>query len=139
MSTDMSTHEELIRSLLAAIARNAPEDELARFWHPDAEQVEYPSLMRPTGHTRALAEMFEGYRAGLQLIGRQHYDVHTVVDQGAQLAMQLTWTATTAIDAGPLPAGTELVAHVAVFYQFKEGRILRQSSYDCYEPISPAA
>ena len=32
-------------------------------------------------------------------------------------------------------AGTELVAHVAVFYRFQDGKILRQSSYDCYEPI----
>ena len=135
----MSTHEELVRSLLAAISRSASEEELAAYWHPDAAQVEYPSLMRPAGHTRAVAEMFEGYRAGVDLIRQQQYDVHTVVDDGARLAVQLTWTATTAIDAGSLAAGTQFVAHVAIFYEFKEGRIFRQSSYDCYEPFSSAA
>ena len=60
------------------------------------------------------------------------------MDDGEQVAVQLRWTATTAVDAGALPAGTELVAHVAVFYRFQDGKILRQSSYDCYEPIKAA-
>jgi len=28
------------------------------------------------------------------------------------------------------------VSHVAAFYDFRDGLLLRQSSYDCYEPIS---
>ena len=30
------------------------------------------------------------------------------------------------------------MAHVAVFYEFRDGLILRQSSYDCYEPLPVA-
>ena len=67
------------------------------------------------------------------------YDVDNVVDNGEQVAVQLRWTATTAVDAGALPAGTELDAHVAIFYAFRDGKILRQSSYDCYEPIKAAS
>ena len=37
---------------------------------------------------------------------------------------------------GSVPAGGELVAHVAAFYEFSDdGRIARQNSYDCYEPF----
>ena len=37
---------------------------------------------------------------------------------------------------GRIPAGGELVAHVGAFYEFADdGRIARQSSYDCYEPF----
>jgi hypothetical protein len=43
-----------------AIAVRAQGDELAAFFPPDAEQIEYPSLMRPDGHRRGLAEMRGG-------------------------------------------------------------------------------
>jgi ketosteroid isomerase-like protein len=134
-----SEHERLVRDLLDAIARDVPAEEVAAYWHPDAEQVEYPSIMRPSGHTRGLAEMLEGYHAGSGLLRQQRYDVRTVVDDGEQVAVQLTWTATTAVDAGTIPAGTDLVAHVAIFYAFRDGKILRQSSYDCYEPVPALA
>ena len=133
-----STHERVVRELLAAIEAEAPVETVAGFWHPDAEQVELPSLMRPAGHRRGLAEMLEGYRAGAGFLRSQAYDVLDVVDDGERLAVQLRWTATTAVDAGALAAGTELVAHVAVFYEFRDGLVLRQSSYDCYESIKAA-
>ncbi len=134
----MTGNEQLIRDLLLAITDNEPAEAVSAYWHPDAEQVELPSLMRPGGHTRKLTEMLEGYRAGADLLLWQQYDVENIVDDGEQVAVQLRWTATTAVDAGALPAGTELVAHVAVFYRFQDGKILRQSSYDCYEPIKAA-
>jgi ketosteroid isomerase-like protein len=133
-----SAHESVVRDLLAAIEAEAPAETVAGFWHPDAEQVELPSLMRPAGHRRGLAELLEGYRTGAGFLRRQAYEVLHVVDDGERLAVQLRWTATTAVDAGALPAGTELVAHVAVFYEFRDGLVLRQSSYDCYEPLPRA-
>ena len=133
-----STHERVVRELLAAIEAEAPVETVAGFWHPAAEQVELPSLMRPDGHRRGLTEMLEGYRAGAGFLRSQAYDVLDVVDDGERLAVQLRWTATTAVGAGALPAGTELVAHVAVFYEFRDGLVLRQSSYDCYEPLPQA-
>jgi ketosteroid isomerase-like protein len=133
-----SAHETVVRDLLAAIEAEAPVEAVAAFWHPDAEQVELPSLMRPAGHRRGVAEMLEGYRAGAGFLRSQAYDVLDVVDDGERLAVRLRWTATTAVDAGTLPAGTELVAHVAVFYEFRDGLVLRQSSYDCYEPLPRA-
>jgi ketosteroid isomerase-like protein len=133
-----SERERLVRELLTAIESEAPAETIATYWHPDAEQVELPSVMRPAGHRRGLAEMLDGYRAGANLLLRQDYEVTNVVDDGERLAVQLRWTATTAMDAGPLPAGTDLVAQVAVFYEFRDGLILRQSSYDCYEPLPVA-
>jgi ketosteroid isomerase-like protein len=132
-------HEQLVRELLDAIAHDVPAEEVAAYWHPAAEQVEYPSVMRPRGNTRGLAEMLAGYDAGSGLLRQQRYEVRNVVDDGEQVAVQLTWTATTAAAAGTLPAGTDLVAHVAIFYEFQDGKILRQSSYDCYEPVAAFA
>ena len=131
----MSNHSDHLRRMYRAISAGAQGDELAAFFHPDAEQIEYPSVMRPEGHRRGLAEMREGAAAGARLLARQHYDVHTVVEEGDSVAVQLTWTATTAADLGAMPASTALVSQVAAFYLFRDGLVLRQSSYDCYEPI----
>lgn len=131
----MTTYERHLRDMYAAISAHAPFEELASFFHPDAEQVEYPSLMRPAGHRRSLDEMGEGADLGRQIIRSQEYDVHTVVEEGDQVAVQLTWTAVLAQEVGGLAAGSRLVAHVAAFYLFRDGLVLRQSSYDCYEPL----
>ena len=128
----MSPNERLVRELYAAVEAGA---DVVPYFHPEAEQIEYPSLMRPRGHRRDLAEMRAGSERGATIIKDQRYDVRHVVEEGEHVAVQFTWTATTAADLGALPAGTELVAHVAAFYDFRDGLVLRQSSYDCYEPI----
>jgi ketosteroid isomerase-like protein len=131
----MSDHENHLRSLYAAISSGATGDRLAAYFHPDAEQVEFPSLMRPEGHRRPLADMVAGAELGLQIIHDQVYDVVSVIEDGDEVAVQLTWKAVLARAAGGIPAGTRLVAHVAAFYVFRDGLVLRQSSYDCYEPL----
>jgi ketosteroid isomerase-like protein len=128
-------HEQHLRDLYLTIGAGATGDALAAFWHPDAEQIEYPSTMRPNGHRRSLAELLEGAELGLSIIRDQRFDVHTVIEDGDDVAVQLTWTATVGADLGTIDAGTALAAHVAAFYRFRDGLIVRQSSYDCYEPI----
>jgi ketosteroid isomerase-like protein len=132
----MSAQVDLLHRLYATISAGVTDERLAAFFHPEAEQVEYPSLMRPRGHRRPLAEMVEGAELGATLIRDQQFDVHHVVEQGEQVAVQLTWRATLAVDAGELVAGTTLVSHVAAFYVFRDGLVARQSSYDCYEPLA---
>jgi ketosteroid isomerase-like protein len=131
----MSPNEQLIRDLYVAVERDEMADDPMSYWHADAEQVEYPSLLRPGGHTRDLAGIVAGAQAGRALIREQHYDIHTVIEQDDRLAVQFTWRGTLAIDAAGMIAGSELVAHIAAFYEMRDGRILRQSSYDCYEPL----
>jgi predicted ester cyclase len=134
-----SSHARHLASLYAAISRRAGVTELATYWHPDAVQVEHPSLLRPAGHQRGLAELLEASNVGLQMIDDQHYDVHNIIEEGERVAVQLTWSATTAVDLPGLAAGTQLVSHVAAFYEFRDGLLLSQSSYDCYEPLPSAA
>ena len=108
---------------------------LRAHFYPDAEQVEYPSLMRPAGHTRGLDGILAGAELAAGMVTDQRIEVRSVVDDGERLAAQVTWSATAAVDLGTVPAGTRLVAHVAAFYEFRDGLVLRQSSYDCYEPL----
>jgi len=131
-----SFHQKHLLRMYAAISAGATGDDLAAYFHPDAQQVEYPSLMRPHGHRRGLAEMREGAEIGSKIISDQHYEVHTMVEDGDRVAVQFTWTATVTADLGAIPAGTRLVSHVAAFYIFRDGLVHEQSSYDCYEPIA---
>ena len=134
----MSAQTDLIRRLYVAISDGITPEQLTTYFHPDSEQVEYPSLLRPAGHTRPLAEIQEGARLGATMIDEQHYDVHRMIEDGDQVAVQLTWTATLATTIGAMSSGSRLVSHVGAFYDFRDGLILRQSSYDCYEPLPVA-
>jgi hypothetical protein len=130
------SHENLLRELYQALSDGVTGEGLARFFSPDAEQVEYPSAIRPTGSRRPLADMLAASEAGAGLLSAQSYEVLSYLEQGSAAAVQLTWRATLAVPMGKAPAGGELVAHVGAFYEFAEdGRIARQSSYDCYEPF----
>jgi hypothetical protein len=80
--------------------------------------------------------MLAASEQGAGLLSAQSFEVLSYLEQGSAAAVQLTWRATLAVPMGRIPAGGELVAHVGAFYEFADdGRIARQSSYDCYEPF----
>ena len=130
------SYEALVRDLYQALSDGVTGDGLARFFSPDAEQVEYPSAVRPTGSRRPLADMLDASERGAGLLSAQSFEVLSYLEQGSAAAVQLTWRATLAVPMGSAPVGAQLVAHVGAFYEFADdGRIARQSSYDCYEPF----
>ena len=57
---------------------------------------------------------------------------HIVSDD--QVVTRFRWTGETAIEAGPWPAGTKLVAWCVAHYELRDGRIARIEQHDCYEP-----
>lgn len=130
----MSSHLDLIIDLQRDLSQGVTPDTIRSYFHPYAVQIEHPSLMRPKGHQRPLEEIVDGAELGSRMIQRQTFQIDNIVEQGDQVALQLTWSATTAMDLPGLPSGSELVAHVAMFYEFRDGRIMRLTSYDCYEP-----
>ncbi len=56
---------------------------------------------------------------------------------GGTLVTRAVWEGELAIDAGPLVRGTRLRADIAMFFEFRDGRILRQENFDCYGPPEP--
>lgn len=129
------SNEGIVRGLISAIERGAPGRTLAAYFDPDAEQVEYPSAMNPAGGSRGLEAVLAGAEVGGRMLASQSYAVHEVIGVGDVAAVRLTWRARTAIELPGLPAGSELTAHIAQFYEFRDGRVLRLRSYDCYEPF----
>ena len=47
--------------------------------------------------------------------------------------MEVEWVGTLAAALGSIPAGGQMKAFLAVFPDFREGKIIKQRNYDCYE------
>jgi len=131
----MSTNIETARRYLQALESGASGERLAAFFHPDVIQQEFPNRLVPQGKTMNLRELHESAERGQKVLESQRYEVHTAVADGDQVALELEWTGTLKIALGTLPAGATMRARCATFLTFREGRILSQHSYDCFEPF----
>ena len=100
-----------------------------------ARQLEYPSLVGPAVRERGVAEILAASIAGAGLLVGQHYDEVEAWEVDDRAIVRLTWTATVARSVGPFTAGQRLTSHIALFATVRDGRILHQASYDCYEPF----
>jgi ketosteroid isomerase-like protein len=125
-------NQALVRGALEAIAAGATGEALKAFFHPDFVHEEYPNRMSPRGATRDLAATLAGAERGKRVMSRQEWTVRTVIAQGDQVAVELDWLGVLAVAAGPLPAGHELRAKVALFIEVRDGKIHRQRNYDSY-------
>ncbi|WJV48308.1 nuclear transport factor 2 family protein [Streptomyces flavofungini] len=116
-----------------AVARGALGEELAGFFHDEAVHREYPNAFLPDGAVRDLTAVLKAGEQGANLLSRQSFDVLNAVAAGDQVALEVTWTGVLAVPLGDLPAGQVLRAHIATFLTFRDGRIVEQHNYDCYE------
>ncbi len=119
---------QLVREYLGALARLAPASEMAAFFTDDAEQVELPNRLNPSGQKSDLPALLERVEKGRALLDSQHYEVTNVISTGNSAAIEADWK-------GKLRNGSELRAHFAIFFEFRDGRIARQRNYDCFEPF----
>ncbi len=122
-----------------AVARFAVGEELAAFFHPDAVHTQLPNALFPDGTVRPLPDLIAAAQQGRKLLADQHFEVINTVAFGAQVALEVTWSGTLAVSLGDLTAGQILRAHIAAFLEFRDGKIIAQRNYDCYERLGPAA
>ncbi|AQZ60757.1 unnamed protein product [[Actinomadura] parvosata subsp. kistnae] len=108
------------------------------YLHPDVVHHELPNLLFPDGVVRDLHGLRAAAERGARTISEQRFDVRNAVAFGDQVALEVTWTGTLAVPLGDLPAGHVLRAHIATFLEFRDGRIVAQRNYDCYERLAPA-
>jgi ketosteroid isomerase-like protein len=118
-----------------AIESGATDDVLSQFVTPDVIHEDMPNRVFPNGARSDLARMREGAERGKALMRKQRYDILSTIASGNTVAMQLDWFAELAVPLGTLKAGDEMRAHVAIFMEFRDGKICRQRDYGCYEPF----
>ncbi|MGZ4825704.1 MAG: nuclear transport factor 2 family protein [Terriglobales bacterium] len=130
----MATNLKFAREYIRAIEAGATGEALARFFAPDVIIQEMPSRISPHGSTSDLAKALQGAERGKQLFQRQTYTITNIFGVGNRVALEMDWLGVTAMPVQNLPAGSEIRDHVAVFLEFRDNRIARQRTYDCFEP-----
>jgi ketosteroid isomerase-like protein len=130
----------VIEQYLAVVADlDASPDDLAAFVHPDARFTERPNLIAPGGRRRDAACARAAFVHSRALLSETRLDVHEHVVAGDRVVTRATWTGVLAIDAGPVPAGTEMRAECCMVFTVRDGQIHEQDNYDCYHPVEVAA
>jgi len=125
----------LVREYLEALERGDAEEALERFLHPQAVLEQLPNRIYPDGARFDLKGALAASRKGKQLLRRQRYEVRSALAQGDLVAMEIDWRGELAVPMGALPAGGELHAQFGMFLQIRDGKILSQRNYDCYDPF----
>ena len=111
-------------------------DELGglRFFADDVIQIEFPNRLVPNGATRDLAALREGAERGRKVMTAQRFEVLNAIASGDQVAVEAIWTGTLAVPLGSIPAGGQMRARFAIFLTYRDGKIVRQHNYDCFDP-----
>ena len=71
----VSDQQALVIELMQALESGVHGEELRRFFHDDAEQIEYPSLVDPRVGRRGLDGMIAASELGAGMLAFQRYDV----------------------------------------------------------------
>jgi ketosteroid isomerase-like protein len=110
----------IARHYLEALENGVTGEALAEYYAPDVVQEEFPNRLAANGARRDLAAILEGAERALA--------------SGDQVALEVLWVGTLAVPMGSIPVGGEMRAHFAVFLDFRDGKIVGQRNYDCFEP-----
>ncbi len=127
------TNLERAKAYLKAIEEDRQME--GGFFAEEVVQQEFPNRLVPQGATRDLAALREAARRGQAAVRQQSYEIVRAVEQGDELAMEIIWTAKLSIPVGTLPAGGTMRAHFGVFLTYREGLIVSQRNYDCFDPF----
>ncbi|RIV27774.1 nuclear transport factor 2 family protein [Fibrisoma montanum] len=110
-------------------------DELIPFYHPDIEQIEFPNAITRTTAIRNLDDLKAASERGQQVMQKEEYKVTRSYVFDNTVIIEAIWTGTLAIPLGSIPIGGQMQANFAQFYDFKDGLIIRQRNYDCFQPF----
>jgi ketosteroid isomerase-like protein len=133
-STRELANLDAARQYLAAISQGVTGDALAQFFTSDVVQEELPNRVSPDGKRRKLAGILEGAERGQKVLSAQRFEIRSAIATGDRVILEVLWVGTLAIAFGTIPAGGEMRAHSAMFLEFRDGKIMAQRNYDCFEP-----
>jgi ketosteroid isomerase-like protein len=115
-----------------------PED-LSAFLDESVVWREMPNLFAPSGRVSDYALARASFGKGREYLPEQTYVVRHAIASGDTVALELSWEGEVSKPIGPFPAGARLSAHIAIFLRLRDGKIVSQTDYICYEPIAGGA
>ncbi len=87
----VSDQQALVIELMQALESGVHGDALRRFFHNDAEQIEYPSLVDPRVGNRGLDGMIAASELGAGMLAFQRYDVSRWIESDDTVVCQAEW------------------------------------------------
>jgi ketosteroid isomerase-like protein len=128
-----STHLEKVRRYLKAI-EDGEFAVIRELFGSDAAFVQFPNRIYPQGLTAGVSQMSAAFEKGRNLLASQSYKIRNELVTGDSVAVEVLWTGKLAIPFGSMAAGSEMRAHSAMFFEFKDEKIVSQKNYDCFVP-----
>ena len=126
--------QALIRAYIAAVER-FDAAAVEALLHDDVVQTEHPNLLMPSGRQRRKAEMLSDLSKGAAILRRQSYVITSLITEKHRVALAARWEGEMAVPIRALAAGAMMVAHVAMTFRIKDGQIVEQANYDCFQPL----
>lgn len=125
---------KLVRKYLRAVEQMAGGEAMAKFYTPDAVQIELPNQLNPNGGRSDVAKLLARAAKVPELLRSQKFEIVSEMAQGARVIVEAVWTGVMAVPFGTARPGATMKAHFAMFFQIENGRIKSQRNYDCFEP-----
>ena len=113
--------------------------DLQSFLHPEIIWREMPNRFAPAGRTSLYEAILATWEKGREFLPEQDYRLLQVIVRGDTAALEIGWRGRLSRPLANLPAGAELSGHVATFLQFRDGKIIGQTDYPCYDPLPEGA
>jgi ketosteroid isomerase-like protein len=134
MTMTTTDNLSIARKYLEAVESGAEGGRLAEFFTDDVIQEEFPNRLAPIGIHRDLKGILDSARQGKHTLRAQKFEVLNSIADGDNVALEVSWGGLLAIPVDTLPADTEMRAHISIWLEFRDGKISRQHSYDCFDP-----
>jgi len=107
---------------------------IADLFSPVAVLEQLPNRIYPNGIKSRVSAMAEAFERGRKLLSNQSYEIKSFVADGDRISIEVLWTGTLAVAFSSPAVGSQMRAHSAMFFEFKDGMIVSQRNYDCFEP-----
>jgi ketosteroid isomerase-like protein len=98
-----------------------------------AIQIELPNRLKTAGDRRTVDDLRRDFERGSGLLQSQSYDIVSFLEEGNRVVVEVLWRGRLAVPVASLGAGEEMRAHSAIFFDLRDGRIVAQRNYDCFE------
>lgn len=134
----MDENEDLIqiaRDYINAVQNRKSMEDVLPFFHPDIEQTEYPNDLSPSLTTRNLDQLRDASEKGKNVLKREEYAIKAAYQYKNTVILEIVWTGTVAIQIGKIQPGGQMTAYFAQFFEFEDGKVIKQRNYDCFEPF----
>lgn len=129
-------YEKIVVDYITALQNRTTAEDVVRFYHPDAQQIEFPNTLTKNTTIRTVHDLKEASNKGKHVLTNEEYEIMKMFSSGSTVIIEAVWTGTLAIPLGTIPAGGQMKAYFAQFFEFKEDKIFRQRNYDCFEPFA---